>query len=281
MSYPITTTKNTSPYCNASPWDHSAEIYADLAPKISFYRETSERIVEAARLQTNMTVVDLACGSSTLATRHMLANCPDLNRIYCVDSSQQMIAVASKHLSSPIVEYLVCPAESIDQLINNSIDRIICNSAFWMLDAPQVLRAVKNLLGINGQLLFNLAEWDFNFGDTANQPRYTAINDQLRLCGLPPKTDQGTPKKYSLEEVQQILTATGFSSITHTIQEIEVSAEDWKNFYRIPTIASKSLPFLPERQAIDILSKSMMTLQDESLPPLRWITFSAQKSKSL
>jgi len=259
-------------------WRDSADIYAKLAPKISFYRETSEQIVAMASLGKGMSVVDLGCGSACLSTTEMLHYVPALKVIYCVDISEEMLMAAQRRVRSNIVEFIRCSAEDLDRILPEKVDRIICNSALWLFDLPRVLQAVRKVLLPTGFFLFNIAEWDFDFQEEAVScdPKYEAIDRQLALHGLPKKQSRGAMIKLSVKQLQDILNDNGLCIIGSYRYTVSVSATDWLYFYQIPAIVKRSLPNIPLNIALGVLREAMDSLKKSNLLPIKWIAYKSK-----
>jgi len=263
-------------------WDESAALYADLAPKISFYRISSNKLVQAANLDNATTVLDLGCGSACLSMHEILQGFNNVRTIIGVDSSPNMLEVASRkiHLSYPNesdrVQFLCSRAEDIDHIVEDkSIDRVICSSALGMFQLEDTLKAVHQVLKQSqGLFIFNLAEWDFVFdGESELQARYVAIDNELRRRGLPEKEIHGAQSKLSRGQLNALLEKFNFSLQWHEEYSISVQAEDWNLFYSFPTIIRKSLPYLPFNTAKSVLSMAMKAFSHDNPSSFKWATF--------
>lgn len=76
-------------------WDESAASYRHLSETIAFYDFTNTELVRAARLGSGMNIVDLACGAGH-TTRAIIENVGSRCSIYAIDSSREMIRLASE-----------------------------------------------------------------------------------------------------------------------------------------------------------------------------------------
>jgi ubiquinone/menaquinone biosynthesis C-methylase UbiE len=273
---------------NSSIWDESAGVYAELAPNISFYQQSSEKIVSAARLEPGMNVLDLGCGSAGLAVIKMLQQVPALNMIFAVDASPKMVEVATQHIYAEAdrfgvearkVRFITSPAERIDRWLPlNGINRIVCNSAFWMFQTEAALESIKQVLAPEESLfVFNLAEWDYIFDDAPvlRHPRYEVIDRELERLHLPAKPSRGSEHKFSREELEALFSESGFTLQKTQEFVVATSWRDWALFYQIPTIIRKSLPQIPYPTARKVLEAAMKNLEGRDLPGIRWVTFTA------
>ena len=49
------------------------------------------------------------------------------------------------------------------------MDRIICNGAFWLINKPETLKAMANILKDDGKLVFNMPGQIFKFDEKNKQ----------------------------------------------------------------------------------------------------------------
>lgn len=256
-------------------WDDSAELYARLAPQISFYRETVRRIVAAAGLLPGMVVVDLASGSSGMLEHEVQRCVPDIQRLYCTDSSHRMLEVARSNINWEKVEFVVSRAEELHERLPAPVDLVLCNSSVWHFALDLAVDEIAFSLKPRGAFVFTLGEWDIQGSGVESNVRYEAIDEELRRRSLPPKPSRGSKRKLRLGDLQELLMAKGFCSVRREEFLIEVSAEDFYSFYQIPAIVRQSLPQLQEEIARDVLLKAMSTLLGRKLPPMRWMVVNA------
>ena len=143
-------------------WHNPANAgpYHRYATRHPLYLETSRRLVELAELEPGMKVVDLACGTG-LTTAAILAAGVDGLDILAVDQSEAQLALARQYLPSGQVRFLHSPAERIDRRLDERVDRVICNAAFWQLKTDEIFKALATILAEEGKLLFNTGAWMF------------------------------------------------------------------------------------------------------------------------
>jgi SAM-dependent methyltransferase len=252
-----------------------AEDYASLAPKLSFYQETSSGLLGLWAPQADTAVVDLACGSSCIVTRKLLAHPTPPARIYCVDYAAAMLAAAERRLRDARLRFVVAGAEDLADAVPEPVDAVLCNSAFVLFDVPRALAAIARVLKPEGAFLFSIADWQTDRARTEN-PKYQAIAQELAARGLPPKPHRGMPEKIPLDDFDAFLRAHGFAVTRCQPIEIPVSAEDWQTFYSIPSFAKLSLPHLPVDVALDVLRAAMPRLEGQALPDARWFLYEAR-----
>lgn len=223
-----------------------------------------------------MLVVDLGCGSSGLVQESVFALCPDVARLFCIDTSQQMLKVAATRTRLHMVQFVLAAAENLDRHVPAGIDRVLCNSAICHFDLALAFAAVRRSLAANGEFLFDVAEWDLDeCADLSRHPKYDAIDAELAERGLPKKPSRGSRHKITEATLRELLQANRLTPTEFTKMKTAVTAWDYELFYQIPAIVRRSLPHLPVMLAADVLAAATRRLRNVVLPPLRWVIVKA------
>jgi ubiquinone/menaquinone biosynthesis C-methylase UbiE len=220
-----------------NPWDDSADIYAAVASKISFYRETSRQLVALAKVEEGMSIVDLGCGSACLTISDLLFTYPRLETIYGIDRSPQMLRVASRRITSKKVVFLLASAETLQSALHCNVNRVLCNSALWLFDTAAIAE-ISRSLSANGLFIFSYPEFDL-----VDDLKYSAINDELASHG-----QKRLPKRSTSFELQvrlEDLVSKSFYLTDVYHMKIAVSAREWSYFYQIPSVVRRLMPQLP------------------------------------
>lgn len=252
-------------------------MYADLSPQISFYRSTSSLILDFTQMTDCDTIIDLGCGSSGLVATKALQKFPALTRIYCIDSSGRMIDECRRRVSSARASFIRAYAEDFDSKVPERVDLVLVNSAFWLFNLSKCLLATHRALKDTGLLVFNFAEWDYEFPREGAEPKYyEAIEKEMAKRGLSIQKRRGSQRKYAHAEINEHLEQSGFKIIGLEEFEIVVERQDWLLFYSIPTIVRRSLPNIPLALAQEIIHSAIMSLSDAEFPALRWIFYKAR-----
>jgi SAM-dependent methyltransferase len=260
-------------------WDMGAEIYAELTPRISFYQEISEKVFDFFDNLNVINICDLGCGSSGLIAGKILEKCPNIEHIYCIDSSKKMIEVLSNNIKSSKIKIYNADAEKFAYLIDAKIDVFIINSAFWLFYTKKTLKEISDCLNNNGKVIFNIAEWDYRFPNHSLHPKYKAIDEELKKEKLKIEKSRGSKNKISEKKLTDFLRKEGFLIRSKEIFDIVVTKKDWLNFYSIPSISKRSLPELPEEFGMRILKNAISKMPDNEFPGLKWIFFEIEKNK--
>jgi ubiquinone/menaquinone biosynthesis C-methylase UbiE len=254
-------------------WNQSANEYSKLGLEISFYKETAIRMVEMSCQDTTQTIVDLGCGSSGFLTRKILKHAKNLQELYCIDSSAEMIKILAKKINSSKVHFINSKAEHFNNYLNKKVDIIVCNSAFWMFDISKTLIAVRNSLKSSGRFIFNIAEFDYEFEKTEVDIKYQTISRHLEKRQFNAGNSMRKKYKFNRSMILNLISTSGFSLKSETFVNTDVTATDWEKFYQIPTIASKCLPNIPLEISQEVLMDAMQDLYDKNLPSIRWVFF--------
>jgi len=258
-------------------WDIGAEIYSETAPQISFYQKTSEKFFDFFDTLNATTICDLGCGSSTLMIEKILEKCPNIECIYCIDSSKKMTEVLSNKVRSSKVKIYNANAENFSHFLITKIDVFIINSAFWLFNLEKTLKQISNSLKSDGKVIFNIAEWDYHFQNYTPHPKYEFIDNELKKRNIKIKKTRGSKNKITENEIMNLLSQEGFSINTKEIINIEFTKMDWLNFYSIPSIAKRSLPDLSEDIGMEILSSAISRMSKNDFSEVKCIFFEAGK----
>lgn len=157
---------------NKAIWDtqENAEAYDNYARNFPMYQETSADLVEIAGLKPGMKVIDLAAGTGA-TTQAILAKIGDQGKVMAVDQADEMLKKAQEKFGGKNVGFIVAEAESLDQVIQEPVDGVICNSAFWQMKAPETFQAIARVLKPGGIFAFNLPNQFFNDPDFIKHSR--------------------------------------------------------------------------------------------------------------
>ena len=132
------------------------------------YHNESKELVDLADIRKGMTILDLACGTG-VSTKEILKKLGETGKIYAVDFSEAMLNLAKKEIKNKNVVFIKSLAQKIDEVISEKVDRIICNGAFWLINKPETLKAMANILKDDGKLVFNMPGQIFKFDEKNKQ----------------------------------------------------------------------------------------------------------------
>ena len=183
-----------------------------------------------------------------------------------------MIEQARKIVNFPNAHFIVAPAEELAKHVNEPVDRIICNAAFWQFrDQSAALRSVKKLLKLDGTFVFSLPQQFYDMpGESHRGLIVRAILGELETRGYK-NLEQSFVPKFTKETITKLLSDNELE-----IQRVELvdfpasSLDDGLAFFTIPAVA----PFfenVPAEVQTEVLNLAKEKLKDTYIEtPNRW-----------
>lgn len=261
-------------------WAASAEQYSRISRKINYYRESATLLAKRVLPDDNLCVCDLACGSNQLLAEAIAKIVGPSSLLYCVDESSDMLCFALRQArtSSPIL-FTICKAEQIGSRFVDHFDYVLVNSAYWMFNEQDASKSIFDSLKLGGQLIFNIAEWDITLNVQTVQLRYDIIDGVLIEHGYLKKPHRGRADKVTFASVETALKSVGFGDITVSCHATAMTLMDWKYFYSIEAIASKSIPHIAPASAVEVLQIALDRQFEAGAiaRDVKWMTFIASK----
>lgn len=264
-----------------SGWNGSlnAKKYDEYAKKFPMYRDTSRDLVRSANVKPGMTVVDLACGTG-VTSQAVLEVLNGEGHLHSVDMAQAMLDVARQNVQHDNVSFHLSPAEDLDKVITEPVDRVVCNSAFWQLKPDETLGAVHKILKANGIFAFNLPNQFIRLEDADSYPDHRGkFFDYLRQIALsdfgiqvpppPSPSDRRTPP--TLEDLQNSLQRNNFSLIRQEIITYTQSGDGAAAFNTIPVMTEPVLPGVDYETRMAIYAKVSSQFKTENPMERRWL----------
>lgn len=246
----------------------NAEAYDRFARTYRMYRETSADLVRIAEIGPGETVVDLGCGTG-VTTEAVLTAVGGDGRVIGVEASPDMLAVAEARVRGPNVTFVRWPAGSFHLAVEGPVDAVVCNSAFWQMDAVQVLSSAREVLGDGGRVAFDLGSQFVRLEENLGpHPDFRALDRALteaaarRYGYTPPGRRFGpleTPDRAWWEEQ---VAAGGFEVVRAEVVAYEQTAEEIYAWLRIPVFAGRLLPDLPYGLKMEVLEEVFFDVVD-------------------
>jgi len=243
-----------------SAWADSfnAQMYEKYAQAYPIYRETGKKLVELADIRPGMSVVDLACGTG-IVTERIASALEGTGSVIAIDLSATMLAIAAHKFPAGIVRFVHSSAETIDELFpEESIDVVICNSAFWQTRTRDTVKTLQKVLKGGARFLFNLSL--ANTRPTLQRPP-SALLPYLMVQIA--KDEDGyvipqSPKrpKLTVEEVQRLLESTSLTLVSWEDVMFEETAEDAYAFFHIPVMTEACLPGLDYATRLEVVDRA-------------------------
>lgn len=231
----------------------NAEAYDAYARNFPMYQDTSRDLVAISGIKLGMTVVDLAAGTGT-TTQAILDKTNGNVCIIAVDQAEEMLKKAREKFVGQSVQFIVSEAEDLDTAIRESVDTILCNSAFWQMKAQKVFRSVSHILKPDGVFAFNLPDHFFSYPDFQTQPR--------------------TPSPYNLDNLVSWGKEVGLTLVTKSVETYSKSADEMIAFNEIPVMKRNFKTEDDRKKYIAALQESRT---ENTLKRRQWVYFVFQK----
>ena len=263
-------------------WDseENAAAYADFCRRFTKYEETSHDLAELVPIATSGLVVDLACGTGT-TTEVILRDLPPDGRVVAVDASKAMLDMASQSVKDPRVNWIRTKAEELPDHVDQSADIVLCNSAFWQMDMPAVLGAVRCVLRPGGRFAFNIGR-EFillPLTDEERSPRAPSLVQLLQAAavlyhGFVPSMlrQRGGGEPTTLDSVQSMLERAGFKAEEVKIVEHSESGESQRAWLSIPIFTERQFSPLRYEERMAALGTAYERLGGRDATT-RWAVF--------
>jgi ubiquinone/menaquinone biosynthesis C-methylase UbiE len=191
-------------------------------------------LCDAAGIKSGDIVLDLACGSGQPSTTAAVLVRPE-GRVVATDLSPDMVAVTKRKADALGLDNLVTREMDMQALAfpDASFDAATCR--FGMMFCPDPVKAaaeIHRVLKPGGR--FATAVWDV----PAKNPFFTVITDALdQFVPLPPP-DPTAPGGFRLAppgELERVLKAGGFSSVTVEARPMTLTYQSLDDYWEITT----------------------------------------------
>jgi ubiquinone/menaquinone biosynthesis C-methylase UbiE len=244
-------------------WDENAAAYDRFCSSYSLYHKSSRLLVEFSSISPGMAVVDLGCGTGA-TTAAILERLNNAGSVLAVDISEIMLQHARRRIDSPCVRFCHGPAEELDRLISEPVDRILSNYAFFQFTGKeQVLAAVGRALKPGGLFVFNSAPQDEG---VAELPGSDLLQDLVFRARQSAGSAPAGQSHYGIEKKTLYLDSYGLRLSDTKICSVELSERELLAFYAIPCMGSFLLG-LPQEQLAIVISAAERNC--EGRPPAR------------
>src|SRR5689334_10398390 len=116
---------------------------------------SSRDLARRAELTSSRLVVDL-CGGAGATAETILELAPAAAQVVSIDNAAAMQRVGRRIVSDPRLTWVTAAAEDLADHVPSGADAVVCNSAIWKTQVPQVLTAVHRVLRPGGRFVFNI-----------------------------------------------------------------------------------------------------------------------------
>ncbi|ANZ36011.1 methyltransferase type 11 [Lentzea guizhouensis] len=269
-------------------WDEdtTAEAYAAFTRDFPMYAATSRDLAHRAELTDGSLVVDL-CGGAGATAEAILELVPIDAQVVSLDNAAAMQRVGRRTLADPRMSWVTAPAEDLADHVPGAADAVVCNSAIWKTDVPQVFAAVRQVLRPGGRFVFNVGGGfaGVRHPDETNMHTGPSLNTLIhqvaaRDYGYAPPPAAEAVNKLPLDTITKHLSAVGLTVVdTEVVAQHSTMAEK-KAWLSIPVFARPDGEFT-HAQRMDILDKAYSLTKPDTPTVTSWLVVVAQRPREL
>ena len=244
----------------------TARRYQIFTEKTSMYQELSQVMVRLARLEPDMRVLDLGCGTG-VTSQAILAQLGEQGQVYAVDISGPMLAVAREQVASERVTFIQADAAALTELADHSLDRVLCNSVFWQLrHKPEVMAELHRVLAPEGRFIFNAPEPYFIFKAIPRSPKISILFEQLAA-------ERYGVGRQDLRSIEVFLRNQRFELLATEPLERVRPAEESYLFMQLPVATAWMEPPLAYETRLALLEEARQLAWPDQASKQRWMYF--------
>jgi SAM-dependent methyltransferase len=267
-------------------WDEdtTAEAYAAFTRDFPLYGATSRDLAHRAGLAGSSLVVDL-CGGAGATAEAILDLVPSQAQVISLDNAAAMQRVGRRTLVDPRLTWVTAPAENLADHVPGTAGTVVCNSAIWKTDVPQVFAAVYQVLRPGGRFVFNIGGGfaGVRHPDETSVRPGPSLNTLIQQIAasdygyIPPPTTKEAPK-LPLNAVAEHLSAAGLTMLDTEIVAQHSTMAEKKAWLSIPVFARPNGNFT-HAQRMDILDKAYSLTTPDTPTVTSWLVVIAQRPR--
>jgi ubiquinone/menaquinone biosynthesis C-methylase UbiE len=247
----------------------TAHQYQIFTQKTTMYQDLSQVMLDLAQIEPDHTVLDLGCGTG-VSTKAALTRLNEVGRVYALDVSAPMLAVARQEISDKRVSFLHADAAEVSSLLPRRVDRILCNSVFWQLrHKVEVINALRQILAPGGSFVFNVPEPYLIF---QHIPRSVSVSTLFKQLAA----ERYGVGSQDLRTMEVFLRRHGFEIIiTKEYTRIRSSEESYL-FFQLPVATAWMEPSLDYTTRMALLDEAWQMAGPGKPFRQRWMYFVAE-----
>jgi ubiquinone/menaquinone biosynthesis C-methylase UbiE len=273
-----------------SPAD--AVRYDEYARSGVRYRAGAEELLRAAGDLRGLRVADVACGTGLLTAALVSRIGPD-GHVLAIDHAGAMLRVARARTRDSRVTFVRCAAESLADVVDEPVDVVCCNAAFWLFDRDRALAAFRRALKPAGSLIFNLSDRALPGGPGAPHGREeqavllrrSVLEECLRRA-RDRYPDRDIPPSYrgpgtSVAALEAQLEDSGFAVRSIELVHLAIPRDEELLWLQIGAWDGEPLGVLAATERTQIFREVFAELPATGIFPARWLTIRADRSTSV
>jgi ubiquinone/menaquinone biosynthesis C-methylase UbiE len=247
----------------------TARRYQLFAQQTTMYQELSRMIVELARIEPGMRVLDLGYGTG-VTTQTVLAGLGGRGHVYALDLLAAMLDVARTQLSSKDVTYVQADAGDFAGLIPEPVDRVVCSSVFWQFrHKPAVMAQLRRVLAPDGLFVFNAPEPYFIFKHIPRSRKVGLLFEQLAA-------ERYGVGRQDMWTIEVFFNNHGFELVKTKMLERVRPGEESYLFMQLPVATAWMEPPLGYDIRLELLEEAWQSAEPERSSKQRWMYFVAK-----
>lgn len=254
-------------------------MYERYIQTFPYYTTISSRLIALADIQPGMIAVDLACGTG-IVTRQVVPIVGHYGLVIGVDSSEAVLDVAQQVIHASNVRFLHARAETIHEVLEKeTIDIVLCNSAFWKCEPLATLHAVSTILKPEGRFVLNLVE---NYTRKQAQWQLPTAFQQLLLevareRGIP-APERKIPRLFIGEQsIENLIRMTSLIVVSKEQLEMHRTPEEVVEFFKIPAMAELYFPDVAYEVVESLFTQASQRFNHERVYSEIWSYYLLQK----
>lgn len=250
----------------------TARRYQTFVARTSMYQELSQKLVELARIEPGMHVLDLGCGTG-VTTQALLAALQGQGVVLALDVSAAMLEAAQAEVQSDQVLFIRADAAALAGIIADPLDRVVCNSLFWQFrHKAEVMRALQQVIKPGGWFVFNVPEPYFINKSIPRSPKVSLLFKQLAA----ERYGVGVQDRRTMAVFLQNF---GFELLAMEEFERTRSAEESYLFFQLPVATDWMEPPLDYETRLALLEEAHQLADPQATVQQQWIYFIARRGE--
>ena len=217
-------------------------------------------------------MLDLGCGTGA-TTRACLAELPPQAEVEGIDTAETMLEAARVSVPDPRARFVHANACSVDEVVDGTFDRAVCNAAFWLFSSPMsVLRALRSVMSSGGRFVFN-APFELLGGEPLEPEPFQislALAVSERTGAQPPPC-----RRLDVGDIEGELSGNGFRLEGLYPFRYRGRQRELMELMQVPALAMQLAPHLGYDACVDIVRRAARRNDPQMEVEVPWAFFVA------